>query len=74
MLGLTNKEIIELRLKCLEPFVIIASKANIEQDVVIRKAELAWEYATKGLSVGMNETSEKSTSPLPQKSSMVFKK
>ena len=48
-LGLTNKEIAELRIKCLEPYVIIASKANIEQDTVIDKAEIAWNYVVKGL-------------------------
>ena len=44
---LTPKEIIQLRLKCLEPFVTVASKAGIEQSVVIKKAEEAWEFATK---------------------------
>ena len=46
---MTDKEIIQLRLKCLEPFVVVASKAGIEQDTVIKKAEVAWEYATKTL-------------------------
>lgn len=46
-LGLTNKETIELRLKCLEPYIRIASVQNIEQDTVIRKAEVAWEFAIK---------------------------
>jgi predicted metal-binding transcription factor (methanogenesis marker protein 9) len=48
-LNLTEKEIIELRLKCLAPYVTIASKVNIEQDTVIKKAEVAWQYAIKPL-------------------------
>lgn len=43
--GLTPKEIIELRIKCLEPYVAIASKTQIEQDVVLVRAEKAWIYA-----------------------------
>ena len=43
--GLTNQKIVELRLKCLEPYIITASKANIEQDTIIKKAEVAWNYA-----------------------------
>lgn len=49
MKGLTIKEIIELRLKCLEMFVTIGSKTQIEQDVVFKKAEIAWDYAVKPL-------------------------
>ncbi len=45
MFGLTPKEIIMLRTKCLEPFITIASKANIDQDTIIKKAEVAWNYA-----------------------------
>ena len=47
MYNLTPKEEIELRLKCLEPFIKVASKANIEQDVILKKAEKAWEFAVK---------------------------
>lgn len=64
MYGLTNEQIIKLRLKCLEPYVVVASKAGIEQDTVIRKAETAWEYATKIL----NEDKPKTTvRPLTRK-------
>lgn len=74
MYGLTSKETIELRLKCLEPFVTIASKLNIEQDLVLSKAELAWEYATKGIPAIVIETPEKSTSTLGRKSSKILRK
>lgn len=56
MYNLTNKEIIELRLKCLEMFVTIASKANIEQDVVFAKARTAWGFAIEGLKADAAET------------------
>ena len=49
MFGLTPKEIIELRLKCLEPYVITASKAGIEQNTVLKNAEKAWQYAIQPL-------------------------
>ena len=49
MYGLSPKEIIELRIKCLEPYVAIASKHGIERDEVIQKAEVAWTYAIKPL-------------------------
>ncbi len=48
-LDLTNKEIIELRIKCLAPYVAIAARANILDDVIIKKAEVAWDYAIKPL-------------------------
>lgn len=62
MLNLTNKEIIELRLQCLVPYVTVASKVNIEQDIVIKKAELAWEYCIKPLISGTQETPAKAIS------------
>jgi hypothetical protein len=58
MYGLTNKEVIELRLKCLEPFVAVASKTGIEQSVVIRKADEAWEYAVRPLRVDQVKTTQ----------------
>ena len=45
--SLTNKEILDLRLKCLEVYVNIASKHNIEDDIVFKKAEKAWEFINK---------------------------
>lgn len=48
-LNMTDKEIIELRLKCLEPYVATASKAGIEQDTVLMKARKAWDYAIQPL-------------------------
>ena len=60
-MALTDKEIIELRIKCLTPYVAVASKHDLERDVVIKKAELAWEYATAGLTSGSKSKPEKST-------------
>lgn len=59
--GISNKEIVQLRLKCLEPFVHVASKANIEQATVIKIAEKAWEFATKGIDLKDPETTVKVT-------------
>lgn len=56
--GLTAKEIVELRIKCLEPFVAIASKHQIEQDVVLKRAEQAWAYATAPLTQNKKATTE----------------
>jgi len=46
---LTDKEIVELRIKCLAPYVAVASKHDLERDIVIEKAKLAWEYAVAPL-------------------------
>lgn len=43
--GLSPKDYVQLRLKCLEPYIMVASKANIEQDTIIKKAEVAWKFA-----------------------------
>jgi len=59
--GLTPKEYIELRLKCLEPFITIASKTQIEQDVTIRRAEIAWtEFVVKPLEEAAAERTQQS--------------
>ena len=42
LFGLTPKEFIELRLKCLETYVSISSKHGIEKDEVLIHAEKAW--------------------------------
>ncbi len=63
MFGLTNKEYIQLRQKTLEPFVATASKAGIEQDTILRKAELAWEFATKGIGEAKQVTTVKVVRP-----------
>ena len=55
---MTDKEIIQLRLKCLEPYVTVASKAGIEQDTVLRKAEKAWEFAIKPLEDAKKEITD----------------
>ena len=57
-LELTKKETIELRLKCLEPYIKIASVQNIEQDTIIKKAEVAWEFAIKTITGEKSETTD----------------
>lgn len=47
--NLSKKEICDLRLKCLEMFVVTASKHNIEQDIVFEKAKKAWEYMIEAI-------------------------
>lgn len=59
MLNLTDKEFIELRLKCLEPFITIASKHSIEHNLVIDRAEEAWKYAIQPLMNKSSETTDK---------------
>lgn len=49
---MTEMERVNTRLKCLEMFVTIASKAGIEQDIVFQKAEKAWEFATETITKG----------------------
>lgn len=44
--GLSKKEICELRIKCLEMFVPIASKTGIEDGIVFLSAEKAWVFVT----------------------------
>lgn len=48
--GLTPKDIVELRLKCLEPFVITGSKTGIEQGIVFESAKKAWNFVIEPLS------------------------
>lgn len=47
--GLSKKEICELRIKCLEMFVPIASKTGIEEGIVFLSAEKAWVFVTAPL-------------------------
>lgn len=47
--NLKEKEIFELRLKCLEIFVTVASKHSIEKKEVFDLAEEAWKFANKPL-------------------------
>lgn len=49
-LNLTHKEIVELRIKCLEPIIMTASKHGLEKSQVIALAEEAWTYAIKPIS------------------------
>jgi len=46
-LTLSQKDIVEARTKILSLYVPIASKHGIEQDTVIKKAEVAWNFAIK---------------------------
>ena len=48
-MNLTDKEIVELRIKCLEPFVAVASKHDMDKMLLVNYAEKAWEYATSTL-------------------------
>ena len=61
MFEMTSKEIIELRLKCLAPYVATGSKVGLEKNDVIRCAEEAWEYAIKPLEESKEELPEKPT-------------
>lgn len=64
--GLTNERFIELRLKCLEPFITIASKTQIEQDIVVKRAEFAWnEFVVKPL-VEQQAQTHQEIDPAPQ--------
>lgn len=55
--GIDDAKFIELRLKCLEPFITIASKHSIENDVVLMKAEKAWnDFVVKPLVDEMAKT------------------
>lgn len=54
-LNLTHKEIVELRLKALEPIIMTASKHGLEKSHVVELAEASWTYAIKPL---VNPTGE----------------
>lgn len=63
MIGnLTPKEYIELRLKCLEPYVTNGSKNGIEKNIVIDCARSAWAYAIEGLGEDGNAITNKAAS------------
>lgn len=55
---LPPRDIIQLRLKCLEPYVITGSKANLEKNDVIKFAEEAWKYAIKPITKEQEETTD----------------
>lgn len=44
---LSDKEIVELRTKILEPLILAASKHGLEKGEVIKIAEAHWEFAIK---------------------------
>jgi hypothetical protein len=45
--GLTPKEIVELRIKLLEPIILTCSKFGFEKHQALEIAEQAWKYAVK---------------------------
>lgn len=47
MSGLTQKEIIELRLETLKPVLMTASKHGLTKDEAFDVAERAWKFVTK---------------------------
>lgn len=49
MSGLTAKEIIELRIKTLEPVLMTASKHGLTKEEAFAVAEQAWAFVTKKL-------------------------
>jgi len=63
--GLTNKELIQLRIKCLEPFVNAAMRQNLERLVYLNQAEKAWEFATKHLQEGVEIYKPETTDSQP---------
>lgn len=46
---LTDFEVIQLRIKCAEPFISTGSKLGIEKEKVIELAEILWKFAIKPL-------------------------
>lgn len=46
---LSAKDIVQLRLKCLEPIIMTASKAGLDKDQAIQIARRAWDYAIETL-------------------------
>jgi hypothetical protein len=58
--GLTNKEICELRIKCLEPFIKTASILGLREGEVFELAEKAWKFAIETLGEAPKDNSVKS--------------
>ena len=54
--GLTRKDICDLRLKCLEMFVTVGAKTNIEQDVVFEKAKKAFDFVAETPKPSLQQT------------------
>lgn len=64
LFGLTPKEFIELRLKCLETYVSISSKHGIEKNEVLTHADKAWnEFVVRPLAEAVQETPRKDPGP-----------
>ena len=70
--NLKDKEILELRLKCLEIFVTVSSKHGIEKEEVFLLAEKAWQFISKpirenqGENVSTYDPSKNQTRTLPK--------
>lgn len=52
---MTDKDIILLRMKCLEPFVMTASKLSLEKGLLFDLGEQAWAFANKPLDKTVEE-------------------
>ena len=52
---LKEKEILELRLKCLEIFVTVSSRHGLEKGEVFGLAEQAWTFINKTPQVDINK-------------------
>ena len=63
MYGLTTKELCDLRLKCLEPYILTASKWGIEQGICIEAAEKSFEFVVKPLAEMEKGTTDKPAAP-----------
>ena len=48
---LSDLEICQLRIKCLEPFIITASRHGLEKGEVFELGERAWKFCVAGLSI-----------------------
>ena len=48
-MSLTEKETMELRIKCVEPFIITGSKAGLSSKEIFSQGEELWKFATATL-------------------------
>lgn len=46
-MNLSDKDICQLRLECLKLYVPVVSKWDIEKDIVIEKAKIAFDFITE---------------------------
>lgn len=62
IIPLSEKETVQLRLKCLEPFIVFASKNGVMKDEIFPHAEKAWEFATRGITRNQKKTTSRPSS------------